>query len=143
VVIGQGLDSTPPNGGLWGLCDGSGYNVAQPDGTVKTVPTIPMNADVFITGGAYTGINQATSPTWAAGAQTDPEATHTHAYDVPGTSVAPGTGAPVTVGANGSFTTGPGAPHSHTLSGSAALNPPAVANGGLPAYIGVSFYIRR
>jgi hypothetical protein len=142
VVIGQGLDSTPPNGGLWGLCDGSGYNVAQPDGTLKTVPTIPMNADVFITGGAYTGINSATSPTWAAGAQTDTEAAHTHGYGVPTTSVAPGTGTLETVGDGGSFETGPGSAHSHTLSG-ATLNPPTVANGGLPKYIGVQFYIRR
>jgi hypothetical protein len=127
---------------LWGLCDGSGYNVAQPDGTVKTIATLPMTGDIFITGGAYTGINAATAPTWAAGAQTDAEAAHTHAYDVPGTPISPGTGTSVTVGGSGSFATGPGSAHSHTLS-NAKLNPPSVANGGLPAYIGVSFYIRR
>jgi hypothetical protein len=37
VVIGQ--PSGVPNGGLWGLCNGSTYAVAQSDGTVANVTT--------------------------------------------------------------------------------------------------------
>lgn len=155
-------DGTAPNGGLWGLCDGTAYNVAQPDGTVASVTTLPLSTPgTFLTGDASGAAGAASAATWAAGAVTDPENLHTHSVDPPpaatsndngpGQDVPQGTGAVINVAAHphnhsvdiAPFNSGAGSAHSHALSATAQLNPPSAANGGLQARIGVRFYIRR
>jgi hypothetical protein len=159
VVIGQ-PDGTPPNGGLWGLCDGSVYAVAQGEGTTHNVTTQNLTGGVFVTGDVPAGVVAATPTTFAPGAQTDAESTHVHTVTPPatnsgidsgtGTSIASGTGAAFVVAAHPhqhtvdiiAFGSGPGTAHAHTMS-TVQLNPPTAANGGLPAHIGAKFYIRR
>jgi hypothetical protein len=126
VTMGK-PDGTAPNGGLWGLCDGSTYAVAQANGTTANVTTMNLTGDVVIKGGYSTGAQQAaTTPTWQAGAKTDVD---TGA----GQAVQSGSGA--TVAAH---------THQHNLSNAnATLNAPGEANGGMPLRIGNNWYIRR
>jgi hypothetical protein len=159
TVIGK-PDGSPPDGGLWGLCDGSAYDVAQPDGTLASVATQALTAGAFLTGDAP-GAAVASAATWAAGAKTDTEAAHTHSIDPPATAsgndsgsiaINVGTGTAVIVASHphthsvdvAAFASDVGTAHAHALSNAnARLNPPSAANGGLPARVGVRFYIRR
>lgn len=154
-------DGTAPNGGLWGLCDGSAYNVAQSNGTVISVTTLNLTtAGQFLTTDTSGVLFAATQPTWQGGAVTEAENTHVHTITPPaalvdpdtgGAIIQPGSGTAITVASHPhqhtvtvtAFGSGPGTAHSHALSINARLNPPSDANGGLPARIGVRFYIRR
>lgn len=122
VVVGSPTGGAP-NGGLWGLCDGSAYLVAQDNGTTLSVTTQNLTGGVFITGDTAGAQQAATAPTFTGALTTGNDSGA-------GTTVQSGTGATV-------------ATHTHTHSLSATLNAPSVANGGLPLRIGVHFYIRR
>src|SRR5579864_8389654 len=68
-----------PNGGVWGFCDGSTYNVALANGTGTTPITSPnMTGDVFLKGGTPGPQQAATHATWDPSAKTDDESAHTH-----------------------------------------------------------------
>lgn len=63
------VDGNPPSGGVWGLCDGSAYNVFEVTaGTVNIVniTTPNLTGDTFVRGGTYTGsVNPTSAPTFS------------------------------------------------------------------------------
>lgn len=63
------VDTNPPSGGVWGLCDGSAYNVFEVTAGVVSIVSITtpvLTGDTFIRGGTYTGTVSATSaPTFS------------------------------------------------------------------------------
>lgn len=63
--------STAPRGGLWAICDGNSATVATETGNTASVTTPDLTGDVFIKGGTPGGVQNATAPTWVAGAKTD------------------------------------------------------------------------
>jgi len=149
TVIGD-TSGNPPQGGLWGLCDGSSYNCLNGDGTVSSVPTHNLTGDVVIQGGAVAGQQAATQPTWDPAAITDGESLHTHSV-TEGSSLlasfsyqAGGTLQNIFGVAGGTVTSGPGSIHWHALTNAfAKLNPPSEANGGMPKRTAVLWYMRR
>ena len=142
---------TPPNGGLWAACDGSGTDLTQPDGSVAAFTTPLWNGqDVFL---ESTGTNIAgtTSPAaralWQAGAKTEDETVHTHNVTYGVTTIQDGTGsnvAVVTLITNP--TSGPSTPNAHDLANAnAKLQAPSedAAHGGLPARLSMVMWVRR
>jgi len=129
IVAGasRGLAGTTPTGGVWHLCDGSHVNVSNGDGTFTSVLTPNLTGNTFLMGASSQGtVQPATSPTLASGSETEVD---TGAGQV----VASGSG--VTVAAH---------THSHTLtSADVDINAPSIANGGLPQYIALVWYIRQ
>lgn len=116
----------PPNGGLWGLCDGSAYLVSQASGSTASVTTQNLTGGVFIKGASTPGTQQAaTAPTLASGA-------------ILGDDTDAGVNLTVTAGT----TSVAAKPHTHTVT-DATGNAPSEANGGLPVRIGITFYMRR
>lgn len=160
VVMGK-PDGTAPNGGLWGLCDGTAYTVLKGDGTTSSVTTQNLTGNVFIKGAATTAAQRAAdSPTWQAGAKTDQAVTgitvnnNTTGYSVTDNTTAVQSGAGTTVvqststndpGHNHGITEpNAGAGHDHNLSNTnAVINPPSETNHGLPLSIQCVFYMRR
>lgn len=143
IVAGQ-PDGSAPNGGLWGLCDGSTYAVAQDDGSVANVTTQDLTGDVFVLGGAPDR-RAATAPTWdnsVAPARTESATTGISVADHP-------TAADTTVGgAETRVTDGTHdvieAGHVHELTDvNAKLNAPSEEAGGLPVRVALRWYIRR
>lgn len=140
VVIGP-PSGAAPNGGLWGLCDGSTYAVLQANGTTANVTTQNLTGDVFIKGAAAPGAQQAaTVPTWQAGAKTDIGTAVIGVDSGAGTIVQAGVGTTVATHTHTHTDTG----HQHGLSNAnATLNTPSETNGGLPLRIACTFWIRR
>jgi hypothetical protein len=134
-----------PRGGLWGLCDGTAYNVATAAGGTVSVTTPNLNSGAFLRGGAYTGaINAASRSTWEVGARTDAGGIHNHEV-TPSCSLSGRSDGDVDAALCGFAipTTNDGG-HVHTLDGGdALLKVPSDANGGLPANIALTWYIRR
>ncbi len=135
----------PPLGGLWGLCNGSAYDVAQPDGTVFNVTTSDFTGDVTIMGAGSPDAAQrvASRIKWEAGAKTDTEdATHTHtvtitdalAYGAGGFGAAPGQ----TVGSSVESVT-----HKHNLTDALSQSLVLGEGQGSPLRIATTWYIRR
>ena len=95
VAIGKPA-GTAPNGGVWGICDGTAYTCLNADGTTTSLTSQNLTGEVFIKGAASTASQQAaTRATWEAAAVTDNESAHTHddgSYAVSGTTDASGTG---------------------------------------------------
>jgi hypothetical protein len=160
VSIGKPTGAVP-NGGVWGICDGTAYTVLNADGTTTSLTTQNLTGDVFIKGNSTSGSQQAAArATWEAGAVTNAEAAHTHAagtYAVSGatsdsgeSAVNSGAGS-VAVGAHGhSFSasvtgaSAAGSSHNHALAdANAQLKVPSEANGGVPLRIACVFYMRR
>lgn len=139
--------ATPPQGGLWGACDGSSYLVMQSDATLVNTPTPTWNgSDSFEqangthTAGTASVASAGITPTSIE------SATHNHTFSGSGstgtTTVNAGTGSPVTVGAGGtvtiSGTTGTeSATHTHLAAA------PSETAGGLPKRIAFQKYLRR
>lgn len=152
-----------PDGGKWGLCNGSSYTRSKSDGTTTSVVTRDLtNGDVIRAGDA--GHDPGTSPTFAVGAKTDQatslfafgaetalEAAHTHDVTVPLDVTQPGVTGTFNFGDPGTFTSTPGTPHSHSMSNTDApqlphvhdLGSDAVINpDGFPPNTGVNWYVR-
>ena len=127
-----------PDGGLWGLCDGSSYPIALSDGSTGNITTPVLSTGAFIRGGNNFGLNAANKATWAAGAKTDTislavtgnannfggttddEATHIHAFSFLASSntllYTTGVSSAIYVsGVSNSGFTGNGTPHNHTF----------------------------
>lgn len=134
-----------PLGGLWGLCDGSTYAVAQANGTTANVISPDLTGDIFLQGGAYTGTRKAAArATWEATAVTDDESAHVHNVTVLGEAIVNGAGAAQTVGQDGTVISSSGTAHHHVLSdANAQLTVPSEANGGVPVRIDLAWYLRR
>lgn len=132
-----------PVGGLWGLCDGSVYAVAQSDGSTANVTSPDLTDDIFIQGGTYTGDRDAaTAPSWDANAKTEDASTgitvsdHSTAADTAVT----GAGTRVTTATHTVNETA----HSHDLDeANAKIKAPNELDGGLPLRIKLQWYIRR
>ncbi len=135
----------PPLGGLWGLCDGSLYDVAQPDGTIDNFATADLTGDVTLMGAGSPDAAQrvASRIKWEAGAKTDTEdATHTHsvtitdslAYGAGGFGAAPGQ----TVGSSVESAT-----HKHNLTDALSQSLVLGEGQGSPLRIATTWYIRR
>jgi len=148
VAVGK-PDGSAPNGGLWGICDGSAYNVLKADGTTESLTTQDLNDDTFILGGATIDATPrvAIRGKWEATAKTDKAVSgitldaHTTRSDIPTTGAAT-----VLTGPVSHTITEPnaGAGHEHVLSDAIAqLKVPSEANGGVPKRSGVAFYLRR
>lgn len=143
VVVGK-PDGSAPNGGVWGLCDGSTYNVLKPDGTVEGLLTQDLTGDTFVLGGTSTDASPrvATRATWETTAKTDDAATGMSIDSHTTVDVQSGTGTTVLNGPVSHTLTDPN--HHHALSdANAQLKKFSEANGGLPKRSGVAFYIRR
>jgi hypothetical protein len=140
VAIGKPA-GTAPNGGVWGLCDGTAYNVLNADGTTTSLTTQNLTGDVFIKGKSTSGSQQsATRATWESSAATDAANTGGSVSTSSG-SVNGGDGASASFLTSASFNEGS---HSHPLSDTnAQLKVPSESNGGLPLRIACVFYIRR
>ncbi len=154
-------DGSAPNGGLWGLCDGSSYAVAKADATGTTsVATVDRTNDSFPQGSTTFGAKAASRAKWEATAVTDDESAHTHSVDPPNTTSGNDSGAGTVVQSGAGttvathththdvdiapFNSGSGTAHHHVLSdANAQLKVFSETNGGLPARVGVGYYIRR
>lgn len=112
-----------PEGGTWGVCDGSTYSYLLADGTTDDFVTPNYSTAAYIKAGTSATIG----PTAASGTTAE-ESAHTHAVDPPDTTsgapsatteVEAGTGATVASSAHthntdiGSFSSGAGSAHSH------------------------------
>lgn len=164
VVMGK-PDGSAPNGGLWGLCDGSSYNVLNANGTLTNTATQNLTGEVFLKGAAaVAGQQAATRATWEAAAVTDNASAGTPAGTV---SQATFTGdaatardveddittpvsvvqAPYTPSGSINAQTFTGSAlgnHQHVLSdANAQLKVFSEANGGLPLRISTVWYMRR
>jgi hypothetical protein len=138
--LAASADGTAPNGGVWGLCDGSAYNVFKITAGVPataSVTTPNLTADTFLRGGTFTGsVDPTSAPTFVAGSITLSNETATHTHTMTGntdyetnhthtlTSISinnPVSGTPTQVVA--ALTTGieTGVGHRHVLSGGATL----------------------
>lgn len=88
----QDSDGTPPNGGVWQLCDGTTVNVFIITAGVVSLlsfTTPDTTSSVFFRGGAYNGIVDPTSaPTFSSSGFTvsTETATHTHSFSAAPTS---------------------------------------------------------
>lgn len=146
VAMGKPTGAAP-NGGLWGLCDGTAYNCLNADGTLTNLTTQNLTGEVFLKGSTATAAQQAaTVPTWQAGQTTDAAATGiTVAVDAHTTSTELIAGASTVLTGPGTHTANVTDPnHQHGLSdANAKLNAPSEANGGLPLRISTVWYIRR
>jgi hypothetical protein len=160
VVIGK-PDGSAPNGGLWGLCNGSAYAVLNANGTTSSVTTQDLNDDTFLLGGASFDASPraAVRGKWESAAKTDAESAHTHSVNPPSTNsgapsattaVQSGSGTTVATDAHihatdiAAVTSAAGSAHQHVLSDATAqLKVPSEANGGVPKRSGVALYIRR
>lgn len=153
-------DGSVPNGGPWGLCDGTAYNILQANGTTQSITTVNRTLDSFAEGSTSFGAKVATRATWETTAVTDDESAHTHQVDPPnttsgndsgaGTIVSAGIGATVATHTHthdtdiAVFASGAGSAHHHVLSDAKAqLKLFSETNGGLPSRVGVSYWIRR
>jgi hypothetical protein len=134
-----------PRGGVWGLCDGTAYDVATAAGGTVSVTTPVLSTGAFLRGGAYTGsINGASRATWEIGAKTDLGGIHQHGYTPSCTLSGIADGEVNTAACGFELETTSDGGHVHTLDGGdALLKVPSDANGGLPANIALSWYIRR
>jgi hypothetical protein len=158
-----------PEGGVFQLCDGSTVACLQTDGTTTNVTTPDLtdaSESILIAGGTYTGSRVvSTSPTWDAAAVTDDESAHTHdlPFDMHGDDHNEvhwaadnifGSGAAMTettrsattdeAGTGNYALSDAGTAHHHDLSdGVAVINPPSIANGGVPLHVILSWYMRR
>lgn len=105
-------DGSAPNGGLWGLCDGSSYNVLNSAGTLTNTTTVDRTAATFSIGvvAASVGLRAAMDPPASTEVMVEGN------YDA---NMSP---------AN------KGVVYEYT---------PNETNGGLPARVGVTYYIRR
>ena len=146
-----------PNPAIFSLCNGSVATLSLDNGTTTTFLT-PNTAsdDPFLQCGPFTAAPYlATAPTWDSSAKSDPGTAHHHApgtlaTGANGSMSSPGTTGPsIQVAADGhthfvtSGTTADESTHYHPLTnGNAKLNPPSVANNGLPKRIQVSLYVR-
>lgn len=171
VAMGKPTGAAP-NGGLWGLCDGTAYNCLNADGTLTSLTTQVLTGEVFLKGSTATAAQQAaTRATWETTAKTDNESAHTHAVGtisaasaVTGITVDDhttaadttvlGAGVRVTTATHtvndaghthtGAGTSAAGSAHQHVLSDATAqLKVFSEANGGLPLRISTVWYIRR
>jgi hypothetical protein len=140
VVIG-GPGGSAPIGGLWGICDGTAYNILQSDGSLALVTTQSLTGNVFIKGAATVAAQRAADRAkWEATAVTDDESSHTHNI-VNNINTTLGGGANNAAAAQ---TSSAGTAHHHALSdANAQLKVFNETNGGLPLSIQVVFYIRR
>lgn len=156
-------DGSAPNGGLWGLADGSTYAVSKSDATTSNIVTVNRTNDSFPEGSTTFGAKAAARAKWEAAAVTDDESAHTHQVDPPNTASGNDKETAVTLLYTAgvasqaipaephthdvniaAFASGDGSAHHHTLSdANAQLKVPSEANGGLPARVGVGYYIRR
>ena len=135
-----------PTGGVWHACDGSAVTHVNADGTTSSTTTPNWNgAEAIVYGGAAYSptINPATAETWAAGAKTDAAAPGGNTgNDSASQTVQIGVGA--TVPAEPHTHPETATTHQHGLSNAnATLNPPTIANGGLPAYVQIPMWFRR
>jgi hypothetical protein len=163
-VIGE-PDGSAPEGGLWGICDGTAYNCLQGSGSLSSKTSYNLTGDVFLKGAAAAGGQQAAvRAKWEAAAKTDNAVTgitinaaatgitvdpHPTAADTAVT----GAGTRVTAGthvvndpshSHGITEPNAGAGSSHPLSdANAQLKVPSEANGGLPLRISVVWFLRR
>lgn len=172
VAMGK-PNGNAPNGGTWGLCDGTAYNVLNGDGSLTSTTTQNLTGEVFLKGSTATAAQQsATRATWEATAKTDNESAHTHAVGTLANAAsatgitldAHTTAADTAVTGAGTRLTGPVShtvtdpTHTHTISGSTAagsahqhvlsdataqLKVFSEANGGLPLRISTVWYIRK
>lgn len=115
----------------WYPCDGGTYSVVNGDGSTTSVTTEDRNSSATVaaimTGGFNASLNPATVPTYEL-----TEATTTELQSA--VVVQSGTGASVA-----------GASHTHNFAIASAdtpINPPSVANGGLPQYFTGSWWLR-
>jgi len=149
VVMGK-PDGSAPNGGVWGLCDGTAYTVLNGVGTTSNLTTQNLTGEVFLKGAtAVAGQQAAVRATWEVAAITDNASAGTPAGSIGNndSSVAVQSGAGTTVAADPhshSFTGSAMGNHQHALSdANAQLKVPSEANGGLPLRISTVWYIRR
>lgn len=138
VSIGKPA-GTAPNGGVWGICDGTAYTVLNADGTTTSLTTQNLTGDVFIKGKSTSGSQQAaTVATWDAAAKTDNANT---GGSVSTSSAGATSGTDFDALTSATFNEGN---HYHPLSdANAVLKAPSEANGGLPLRIACVFYLRR
>ncbi len=136
----------PPSGGVWGLCDGTTYNVLLTDGTVESIVTPNLADGTFLRATtAYTGTPAAAvRASWEAAAKTAIEnQKHTHSYSQGGSN-AFGGGA---FNAVSSFTANTGddsVDHYHALTDAdAQLQLFSDVGGGMPLRFDVQVYLRR
>jgi hypothetical protein len=128
-----------PSGGLWHACDGSIVSTGEDNATIGARTASPLGSgaqgDPFITGGAGGPYTNATAPTWDPAAVTDSAVTGIAYTSTTFQVFGAGTNAiepPLT---------DPG--HDHALSNAnAKLNPPTVANGGLPPTVSTKWWMR-
>ena len=138
---------TPPEGGLWQVCDGSTVSCALANATIGTkiashTEAVGSDNPTIEGGSGSTTIAQvAVAPTWDASAKT--ELTSLSVSLSEGSiTVQSGTGANP---GNGSVsgTVSPN-PHSHNLNATnAQINPPSEVNGGLSLRISMAWWMRR
>lgn len=148
VVIGQ--PSGAPNGGLWGLCDGTAYLVAQANGTTASVTTQNLGGGAFIMCDTVAAQQAATPPTLSTivGVVVNPNVTgvtlgnDTDAGITINNPASGGTPVAVALKPHTHALTDPGHAHTTTVT-QPVINAPSQANGGLPLRVGVQFYIRR
>ena len=114
------------SGSAWQVCDGSTVAVSKGDGTTTniTTPNLTTGVTFIAAAGSQSGPNAASAPTYVSNPVTS-------GVDSASTTVQSGSGATV-------------AAHTHTHSVTqSAINPPTVANGGLPANMQLVWYMRR
>ena len=123
------MAAAAPPGGVWYPCDGAAHTCTTATGGTTSVTPPNYNGTVAaIFGGGYgETVNPATSPTLEV-----PASASTISESGADVAVSTGTGNQVTLKT-----------HTHNVTVSQALiNPPTVANGGLPAYFTCSFWLR-
>jgi hypothetical protein len=137
-VVMSANGSAPP-GGVFYPCDGGTYTVPLPNATTTSITTENLNGTTaaIFAGGFSSGVNAASSPTWASGAKTD---THTHTATVTNNANVVVTGVTTDVVSTQTVTTS--ATAANLSNANAVINPPSVANGGLPAYFRMSFWLQ-
>lgn len=135
-----------PQGGLWGLCDGTAYSCAQNDATLASVTTPDCTGDIFIQGGAYTGTRKAAArPTWEAAARTADENTHVHNVNLSPLSShydAQAGADPIDYVSVGSVTSGAGSAHAHALTDALSQLKTPGETTGAPLRINLSRHMR-
>ena len=123
------IAAAAPPGGVWYGCDGTGHTCTTSTGGTTTITPPNYNGTVaaIFGGGFGASVNPATSPTLSS-----PATASTISETGADVAVTTGSGNTVTLKT-----------HTHNVTVSQALiNSPSVANGGLPAYFGCSFWLR-
>jgi len=147
------VDASAPRGGLWAACNGAAATISADDASTSSITTPNLTGDRFITA-AYRTAQAATRATWESDAKTNVEAAHTHYVDgytenasgITSTDAAAGAILDLTPQHSHQvqITSDAGSAHQHVLADATArLKLFDETNGGLPARIGLAFFVRR